>query len=127
MLPQYLKTFWVLFEGIELIRLSIMWSTIIIFAANFVAGWLLTHGYIDPADHNATAQGIADALGYIILATTSIFSLVHAFKHPHGVTSQQPITTTAVKTETKTEAVFTEGFSQDPGTPPASSLPPTVQ
>jgi len=104
------------------------WRPLLIFVANFLAGWLITRGFIDPADHNEIAQVIADTLGYFILGVTSVASLYHALKHPNGVKPQQPVVQqTTTITESKQEQVVTEGFSQDPGTPPLTPLPPAVQ
>jgi hypothetical protein len=118
-----LKTFWALLEAIELTRFIMTWRPLLIFIANFITGWLLTQGYIDPADHDTTAQLIADVLGYFILGITSIFSLVHAFKKPHDTQKAKPVIQQPVATEPKNDQIFTQDFSQNPGTPPSPPLP----
>lgn len=116
-----LKEFLVLLEGVEILKLMNSWRPFIVILLNFVIGYLVSQGVVQPESHDQLVTVLSDVVGYGIIIFTSVASIIHLFKHPHGVENPQPVVSSVVKTETQTRQVFTEapvGGVEDPGTPP---------
>lgn len=116
-----LATFGALFEALELIKVMKGLIPIAIFFLNFVIGGMVASGRVNPVCQNDVVNAFIDVGGYILLFMTSIASLIHAVNHKPGTTAGDPITTQTVKTETKTEQVFTDTPPVGSGTPPPAN------
>lgn len=103
------------------------WKPLIVFFLNFLVGWFVSQGLVDPNNHDFLVNTLAEVVGYGIILITSISSIVHVFKHPHTKVAPAAGVTQTVKTETETTAVFTD--QPNPGTPPIGTptLPQTEQ
>lgn len=128
MFLRYLRTSLVLYEEVELIKRMNTWRPILLLVLNFVVGWLVSHGVVDQTQHSDIVTMLADVVGYGIIFFTSIATVWHALKHPLHAQPVPQVPTlpqvpeqtafpTTVKTEVKTEQIFTPSPQNNPGTP----------
>lgn len=67
-------------------------------ALNFLVGWLITSGQLDPSQKDTFIQNGESIVGAIIIVATSAATLYRVVKHPHA--NQ---TTTTVTVEKKSD------------------------
>lgn len=121
---KYLKIFWGLLEGVELLKLMGSWKPLAIVIANLVVGILVSQGFVDSASRDEVANLIAEIVGYLIILATSIATLIHAFRRPQNVAGQQPTVTQTVKTEIENVPVSTPQQPMEASLP--SGTPPVI-
>lgn len=71
-------------------------NPLLIIVLNFLVGFLISQGWASPEQKDDLVNAFAEVIGIALIFITSIFSLVHTWKHGHISNITKTTTTTEI-------------------------------
>jgi hypothetical protein len=108
-------------------------NPLVLLIVNFIVGYLVAKGFIEPSDHNLVVDQISQLVGLTIIGATTLISLHKVLSHTNSLSKQmdptlnQPASQTTQQINTESATIINPPAA--PSTPPqvVSEIPADLQ